>query len=299
MQDVPFSVAAPTEEQLRERGVETIEDVAANVAGFTVQNLGPGQSQVAMRGVSAGQIVRDQPGVKEQVGVYLDESVISLSLFTPDLDLFDMTASRCCAGRRARCSAPARSSGTVRYITNQPELGESETVGEFERQHHQRRRAPAAAPRSASTRRSATRRPCASPATTRSYGGFIDAVQPDLSVKKDVNERLPGRRRAARFLLQAERQADASPRASSTRRSTWTAGTAIDVFNILANPFTTTRPAVTLGDRQQFTQFEEPFTDKFLLGDVNVAYNFGAADAHVDHLLHRPRRRWSSATPPR
>ena len=43
-----------------------------------------------MRGVSAGQIVRDQPGVKEQVGIYLDESVISLSLFTPDIDLFDM-----------------------------------------------------------------------------------------------------------------------------------------------------------------------------------------------------------------
>jgi iron complex outermembrane receptor protein len=37
-----------------------------------------------VRGVSAGQIVRDQPGVKEQVGVYLDDSVISLSLFTPD-----------------------------------------------------------------------------------------------------------------------------------------------------------------------------------------------------------------------
>ena len=35
-----------------------------------MQNLGPGQSQVAGRAVSAGQIVRDQPGVKEQVGVY-------------------------------------------------------------------------------------------------------------------------------------------------------------------------------------------------------------------------------------
>jgi hypothetical protein len=34
---------------------EDIEGVAANVGGFTVQNLGPGQSQVAMRGVSAGQ----------------------------------------------------------------------------------------------------------------------------------------------------------------------------------------------------------------------------------------------------
>src|ERR1700720_745155 len=44
IQDVPFSVAAPTEEVLRSRGVDSIEGVAANVAGFTVQNLGPGQS---------------------------------------------------------------------------------------------------------------------------------------------------------------------------------------------------------------------------------------------------------------
>src|SRR5712675_2254747 len=38
VQDVPISVAAPTESQLRDRGAENIEDVAANVAGFTVQN---------------------------------------------------------------------------------------------------------------------------------------------------------------------------------------------------------------------------------------------------------------------
>src|SRR5258706_12065491 len=35
-----------------------------------------------------------------------------------------------------------------------------------------------------------------------------------------------------------------------------------DRFNILANPYTTTRPAVTLGDKQ-FTQIGEPYTDKF------------------------------------
>src|SRR5437016_651589 len=35
----PFSVAAPTEEVLRERGVQNLEEVAANVAGFSVQNL--------------------------------------------------------------------------------------------------------------------------------------------------------------------------------------------------------------------------------------------------------------------
>src|SRR5262249_26177112 len=89
VESTPVSVAAPTEDTLRERGATTIEDVAANVASFSVQNLGPGQSTVAMRGVSSGQIARDQPGVKEQVGAYLDESPVSLSLFTPDLDLID------------------------------------------------------------------------------------------------------------------------------------------------------------------------------------------------------------------
>src|SRR5256885_3219235 len=54
VQNIPISVAAPTESELRDRGAENIEDIAANVAGFTVQHLGPGQSQIAMRGGSAG-----------------------------------------------------------------------------------------------------------------------------------------------------------------------------------------------------------------------------------------------------
>jgi outer membrane receptor protein involved in Fe transport len=130
--NVPFSVAAPTEEMLRSRGVDDIEGVAANVGGFTVQNLGPGQSQVAMRGVSAGQIVRDQPGVKEQVGVYLDESVISLSLFTPDLDLFDTNRVEVLRGPQGTLFGSGSLSGTVRYITNQPEIGLRKGFAEFE-----------------------------------------------------------------------------------------------------------------------------------------------------------------------
>ncbi|HVJ27076.1 MAG TPA: carboxypeptidase regulatory-like domain-containing protein, partial [Vicinamibacterales bacterium] len=129
--DVPFSVAAPSEQTLRSRGVEDIEGVAANVAGFTVQNLGPGQSQVAMRGVSAGQIVRDQPGVKEQVGTFLDESVISLSLFTPDLDLFDTARVEVLRGPQGTLFGAGSLSGTVRYITNQPMLGRTQAVVEL------------------------------------------------------------------------------------------------------------------------------------------------------------------------
>src|SRR3546814_12975831 len=74
LQDVPFSINAQTEQAIERANASTIEDLSRNVAGLTVQNLGPGQSQVSIRGVSAGQIARDQPGVKEQVGVYPDES---------------------------------------------------------------------------------------------------------------------------------------------------------------------------------------------------------------------------------
>jgi iron complex outermembrane receptor protein len=120
LQDVPFSINAQTQEDIQRSGATTIEDLSRNVAGLTVQNLGPGQSQVSVRGVSAGQIVRDQPGVKEQVGVYLDESVISLSLFTPDLDLFDLNRVETLRGPQGTLFGSGSVGGTIRYITNQP-----------------------------------------------------------------------------------------------------------------------------------------------------------------------------------
>lgn len=120
IQDVPFSINAQTADAMRKNGSTNLEDLSRNVAGLTVQNLGPGQSQVSVRGVSAGQIVRDQPGVKEQVGVYLDESVISLSLFTPDFDLFDLDRVETLRGPQGTLFGSGSVGGTVRYITKQP-----------------------------------------------------------------------------------------------------------------------------------------------------------------------------------
>src|SRR5437879_6853018 len=121
--DVPFSIAAPTEQALRVRGADNIEAVAANVAGFSVQNLGPGQSQVAMRGASSGQIARDQPGVKEQVGAYFDESLVSLSLFTPDVALFGVGRVEVLRRPQGTRLGAGSLAGTVRAISSQPELG--------------------------------------------------------------------------------------------------------------------------------------------------------------------------------
>lgn len=59
LQDVPFSVAAANEQQIRQSGSANIVDLARNFAGLTIADLGPGQSQVAIRGISAGQVIRD------------------------------------------------------------------------------------------------------------------------------------------------------------------------------------------------------------------------------------------------
>ena len=126
IQEVPFSVNAQTAADIEKTGATSIEDISRSVAGLTVQNLGPGQSQVSVRGVSAGQIVRDQPGVKEQVGIYLDESVTSLSLFTPDFDLFDLNRVETLRGPQGTLFGSGSVGGTVRYITNQPKLGATE-----------------------------------------------------------------------------------------------------------------------------------------------------------------------------
>jgi iron complex outermembrane receptor protein len=260
--EVPFSLAAPTEEELLQRGVQDIEGVAANVAGFSVQNLGPGQSQVAIRGVSSGQIARDMPGVKESVGAYLDESVISLSLFTPDVDLFDVTRVEVLRGPQGTLFGSGSLSGTVRYISNQAEPGVTKWFGELGGNVKLGVNAPlgdTAALRVA--------------AYYNRLAGYMDAVQPDRSVKEDVNTGdRAGVRAALRFA--PNDRLTITPRFfyQKTDMDGWNR---IDDFNILANPYTTTRPPVSLGERQLFTQIDEPFTDEFVLGDLNLSYRFG------------------------
>jgi iron complex outermembrane receptor protein len=270
--DVPFSVSAQSEQMMRNRGITNIEDLSRTVASFTVQNLGPGQSQVAIRGISAGQIVRDQPGVKEQVGVYLDESVISLSLFTPDLDLFDLNRVEVLRGPQGTLFGSGSLSGTVRYITNQPTTDKFESTIEATLSSVQGGdiggdlKGSVNVPINATTALRVT-------AYATQYPGFIDAIQPGGSVKKDVND---GYRRGIRasLMFKPTDELTITPRILYQKIDV-DGFNRVDVFNILANEFTTTRPRYQLGGLKEFTQLKEKFTDEFFLGDLNVQYDIG------------------------
>ena len=272
LQDVPFSVSATSEDQIRNSGADNLVDLARNIAGFTVADLGPGQSQMAIRGISSGQVIRDQPGVKEQVGVYLDESPISVALFTPDLELFDLDRFEVLRGPQGTLFGSGSEAGTVRYITRQPQLGKTEimTDASFEDVAHGDE---------GGFMRAALNLPFGDSVAARLVAywhhlpGFIDAIQPGGGVKKDVND---GDRSGARlaFLIKPNEALTITPRIMFQKLET-NGYPRVDLYNILGNPYTTTQPAVTIGSLQQFTQQHEGLTDDFTLGDLKVDYNLG------------------------
>jgi iron complex outermembrane receptor protein len=274
LQDVPFSVAAMTGDQIRNSGSSNIVDLARNIAGLTITDLGPGQSQLAIRGISAGQVIRDQPGVKEQVGVYLDESPISVALFTPDIDLFDLQRFEVLRGPQGTLFGAGSTAGTLRYITAQPRLGEFEGNAEVSL-------TDGSESDFGGSVKGVVNLPVAETAALRLVGyynelpGFIDAIYPDGSVRKNVDG---GSKIGARvaMLFQPNASFAITPRIVYQKLDT-DGFPREDIFNMLGNPFTTTEPPVSIGERQQFIQLEEGLEDDFMLADLKMEYDFGAA----------------------
>jgi iron complex outermembrane recepter protein len=269
--EVPFSINAQTEQDIQRSGAGTIEDLSRNVAGLAVQNLGPGQSQVSVRGVSAGQIVRDQPGVKEQVGVYLDESVISLSLFNPDLDLFDLNRVETLRGPQGTLFGSGSVGGTIRYITNQPQLGKTEglveanvnSVEDGDIGYHLKGAVNVPLGTSAALR---------AVAYGTHYAGFIDAIGP--AAGKNIND---GSRIGGRIALLFEPTPDISitprivyqqVRADGFNRE--------EKYNLYFNQLLV--PPQAFDEREQYLKLREKFKDDTLLADLTASIGFGGVE---------------------
>lgn len=280
IQDVPFSINAQTEADIQRSGARNLEDLARNVAGLQIQNLGPGQSQVAIRGVSAGQIVRDQPGVKEQVGVYLDESVISLSLFTPDLDLYDLNRVETLRGPQGTLFGSGSIGGTIRYITNQPSFEGVE--GSFEADLH-----TITDGGEGGSLKGMVNVPLSDTIALRAvayhteYGGFIDAIREGGSIDKDVNS---GTRTGGRFAMTFKPSDTISFTPRVVYQEIKTDGfNRQEVFNLYANPFTDAsaadgRAPVTFDERQQFLLLDEAFEDQTLIADGTLEISLDGVD---------------------
>ena len=268
--DVPFSVNVQEETDIQRLNTFNLETLSRNIAGLNIQNLGPGQSVVNIRGISSGQIVRDQPGVKEQVGVYLDDVPIAISLFTPDLDLYDVQRVETLRGPQGTLFGSGSIGGTVRYVTNKPQLGVKDVRTQFDLNTID-------SGSSGGHVKAAFNAPLGDNAAVRvvgygtRYGGFIDALRVTGERDDNINDggRFGGR---ASVLWQPTGNVTITPRL--VYQSIDMDGfNREEFFNLFANPYSTTRTPVQLGKRQQFLLLEEAFEDETLLLDNTIKWN--------------------------
>lgn len=126
LQDVSSSIAALDGADLREKGANSFADYLSTVPSLAMFDQGPGISTLVIRGITTGGARNDEPQNKETVGVYLDETPISVNGFNPDLGLYDLQRIEVLRGPQGTLYGSGSMGGTIRIITNKPDAGKIE-----------------------------------------------------------------------------------------------------------------------------------------------------------------------------
>ncbi len=118
--DIPASIQAISGDSLQAAGVSGIMDVAGQVPGLSIQDLGPGDKKYVIRGInSTGDAT---------TGVYFGEAVISGSNaddgggFEADIRLYDLNRIEVLRGPQGTLYGASSMSGTIRFVPNSPDL---------------------------------------------------------------------------------------------------------------------------------------------------------------------------------
>ena len=126
IQNVPISIQALGAQKLDQLQVQKFTDYVKFLPSVTFQggNLGgtPGFGNVYMRGVVSGND-GNHSGSLPSVGVYLDEAPITTIGGSLDIHVYDIARVESLAGPQGTLYGASSQAGTVRIITNQPQIG--------------------------------------------------------------------------------------------------------------------------------------------------------------------------------
>lgn len=120
MKDTPAAIAAVSGEAIRESQSFSLESFTRLDPSIQVNNRGVGDNQIIVRGISSSG--------KPTVGLYYDEAVVTgLGLDggsdnQPNIQLHDLNRIEILKGPQGTLFGAGSMSGTVRFITNKPEL---------------------------------------------------------------------------------------------------------------------------------------------------------------------------------
>ena len=128
LQDVAVSIQVLGNEQLENLNIRSFEDFIdfLPTVSFTAQGGpgGPGFGQVYMRGIASGGDGNHSTSMPS-VGYYLDEQPVTTINQILDIHMYDIARIETLAGPQGTLYGQGSQSGTIRIITNKPEIGVS------------------------------------------------------------------------------------------------------------------------------------------------------------------------------
>jgi outer membrane receptor protein involved in Fe transport len=123
LQNVPISVTVLGTRKLDQLNISNFEEYSRQLPSVSYQNFGvPGSTVVYMRGVATGGD-GNHSGSLPSVGSYLDEQPITTIGGTLDVHIYDIARIESLAGPQGTLYGASSEAGTIRIITNKPELG--------------------------------------------------------------------------------------------------------------------------------------------------------------------------------
>ena len=122
LQNVPISVQVLGTKKLDQLNISNFEDYTKQLPSVTFQTAQPGFTTVYMRGVATGGD-GNHSGSLPSVGMYLDEQPVTTIGGTLDVHIYDIARIESLAGPQGTLFGASSEAGTIRIITNKPELG--------------------------------------------------------------------------------------------------------------------------------------------------------------------------------
>jgi len=120
LQDVPASIQAIGNKELTELHIEDFTDYMMMIPSASIQELGPGNNRVFMRGIAAGDYPNHSASLPS-VGTYLDDQPLTTILGAIDVHVYDIERVEALAGPQGTLYGASSESGTIRIITNKPD----------------------------------------------------------------------------------------------------------------------------------------------------------------------------------
>lgn len=124
--DVPISINVVSAETIERLGAENFTDLLTSVPSLTAYENGPGRTRLSIRGIANGGGNDNDTQNQETVGIYMDEVPISMGAMNPEFNLFDLQRVEVLRGPQGSLYGAGSMAGTVRLVSNQPNLDEFE-----------------------------------------------------------------------------------------------------------------------------------------------------------------------------